>query len=234
MQLSYTITFPQKRITPYYLMVQASNQLGYHPDNKTFSALLSEYAVDVPSIPLGLSASVVGVRLIRLNWITPVDTGVGDNSRPVVKFVLEQSTSPILDTIQTTFEPGPLVATLTVEVPTTGPSPFYFRIAANKEGEKKKEREEKRENRSCRNDSCRANRSALRGALQWTQALTLEIDSFLVTGVSTFLFPLQPVISHPFFCVFLPVLESMLKISCDCTRSGNPSSNSLSRGGLGL
>jgi len=105
---------------------------------------LSEYAVDVPSIPLGLSASVVGVRLIRLNWITPVDTGVGDNSRPVVKFVLEQSTSPILDTIQTTFEPGPLVATLTVEVPTTGPSPFYFRIAANKEGKKKGERRKAR------------------------------------------------------------------------------------------
>jgi len=172
--------------------------LGYHPENKTFSALLSEYAVDVPSIPLGLSASVVGVRLIRLNWITPVDTGVGDNSCPVVKFVLKQSTSPIFDTIQTTFKPGPLVATITVEVPTTGPSPFYFRIAANKEGKKKGERRKARK-----------------------QILSQRFLQSKQIGIA-------------WCCVFLPVLESMLKISYGCTRSGNPSSNSLSRGGLGL
>ena len=133
MKRNFTITFPQKRITPYYFMVNAANQLGYHPDNKTFSAFLSEYAVDVPTIPLNLSARVVGQRLIELTWVQPVDTGVGDNSRPLVKFVLQQSTASDFSTVQTSYELGPAVTTLIVTVPTSGPNPFYFRVAANNE-----------------------------------------------------------------------------------------------------
>jgi len=133
MTRNFTITFPQKRITPYYFMVQAANQLGYHPDNKTFSSFVSEYAVDVPTSPLNLSARVVGTRLIELTWVTPVDTGVGDNSRPLVKFLLQQSTESNFNTIQSTFELGPLLTTYFIEVPTSGPNFFYFRIAADNE-----------------------------------------------------------------------------------------------------
>ena len=77
----FTITFTQKRIKPYYFMVQAAKQLGYG-DNQTRAAYLSEFAVDVPLQPTDLSARVVGVRLIRLDWKRPTDTGVGDDSPP--------------------------------------------------------------------------------------------------------------------------------------------------------
>ena len=125
----FTVTFTQKRNRPYYFMVQAANQLGYG-DNQTRAAYISEFAVDVPLRPTDLSAHVVGVRLIRLYWKRPTDTGVGDDSRPLVKFVLQQSTSATFETIQTTYEPASLVETITVEVPTSGPTPFYFRISA--------------------------------------------------------------------------------------------------------
>jgi hypothetical protein len=125
----FTVTFTQKRNRPYYFMVQAANQLGYG-DNRTRAAYISEFAVDVPLRPTDLSAHVVGVRLIRLYWKRPADTGVGDDSRPLVKFVLQQSTSATFATIQTTYEPASLVETITVEVPTSGPTPFYFRISA--------------------------------------------------------------------------------------------------------
>ena len=132
MQLSFTITFSQKRISPYYFMVQAANQLGYG-DNKTLSAFVSEYAVDVPIAPTSLSAKVVGEKQIELDWVKPTDTGVGDSSRLLVKYVLQQSTSSTFDTIQATFEPAPASTNQVVTVPTSGPDPFYFRIAATNE-----------------------------------------------------------------------------------------------------
>ena len=124
-----TISFPQKRITPYCFMVQAANQLGYAPDNRTMSAFVCEYAVDVPTKPTDLTAKVVGEKQIKLEWVAPTDTGVGDSSRPLVKFVLQVSTSSSFDNPQES-ELGPLLTTHTVTVPDSGPEPFYFRIAA--------------------------------------------------------------------------------------------------------
>jgi hypothetical protein len=132
MSRNFFVTFPQKRVQPYYFMVIAANQLGYG-NNRTASAFMVSYAIDAPLAPTALSAAVVGVRRIALTWVKPTDTGTGDNSRALFKYVLQQSASSDFSTVQSIYEPGPLLTTFTVDVPTSGPNPFFFRILANNE-----------------------------------------------------------------------------------------------------
>lgn len=80
------LTFGAARAKPYVMRVYAQNPVGYGA-----LAEIWEQAVALPSAPLSLSALVTSPNQIKLSWMLPVDTGVGDQSRPLVSVYVQRS-----------------------------------------------------------------------------------------------------------------------------------------------
>ena len=132
---TFIAQFPAERRAPYYFLVVAANALGY-ASNSTGAARASEQAVRLPSPPRNLTALVVGVRLIRLEWATPVDTGVGDESRALDAYEVQVSrdfnfsaganaTADLRARLV-----GPSLESLNETVPVAGPEFYFFRVYA--------------------------------------------------------------------------------------------------------
>lgn len=83
---STVLTFGAARATPYVMRVYAKNEIGYGA-----FAVAFEQAVDLPGVPLDLTAAVSAANAIKLTWVLPPDTGVGDQSRPLNSVFVERA-----------------------------------------------------------------------------------------------------------------------------------------------
>lgn len=83
---STVLTFSAARATPHVMRVIAKNEIGYGDFAEAF-----EQAVDLPGIPLNLTAAVSAANEITLTWDLPPDTGVGDQSRPLNSVFVERA-----------------------------------------------------------------------------------------------------------------------------------------------
>ena len=80
--------FNSSRATLYYFRVFAWNQLGY---NVSAYNEAQNQSINTPSQPLSLRARINGVASIALTWAQPVDTGVGDTTRALLRFMILRS-----------------------------------------------------------------------------------------------------------------------------------------------
>ena len=69
----------------FYYRVFAVNQAGQGDASNT----AFEQGVDLPSAPPGFSISHQGELSLKVEWQTPVDTGLGNQDRPLLRYVLE-------------------------------------------------------------------------------------------------------------------------------------------------
>ena len=134
MNRTFVAEFSAARRAPYIFMVVAANVLGYAV-NGTGGARASEQAVAAPSPPRNLTAAVVGVRRIRLQWAPPADTGVGDGSRPLVSYGIEASRDANFSRAGNASGAAlqvvdPSAASLNASVADVGPGFYFFRVYA--------------------------------------------------------------------------------------------------------
>ena len=120
------VAFTAARKNPYWFRVYAKNQLGAGP----YSAS-NEQSVHLPTAPTGLIAKVIAPRTIFLHWIQPADTGVGDSSRALGNYTLQQSygdNSFFDDAVLVNRSFSNTTFNATVLLPSSGPTYFFFRV----------------------------------------------------------------------------------------------------------
>ncbi len=130
-QCSYSVNFSASRPEPYNFRLRAKNQVGLG-----VAAYANEQSIEVASPPLDPSAQVVGPHRIRISWLEPANTGVGDLStsglynRMVINYVLHQSFGDInFGSVNVTVLSGSL-RVIEVYLPIASATQYFFRVYA--------------------------------------------------------------------------------------------------------
>jgi hypothetical protein len=142
-----TVAMPAARYAPYYFRILAKNIVGSGP-----YANASSQSVGLASEPLNLTVLVVGVKTIQLVWVIPTNCGVGSGfPHALLNYVVQRSYSDssfagcTYGTTATddcsastvgaccTKQVQGQITTFIANVPSVGPSFFFFRIIAQNE-----------------------------------------------------------------------------------------------------
>lgn len=120
------VSFTTARKDPYWFRILAQNQLGLGPYSFT-----NEQSVQVPSQPTGLIVRVLAPRTVFIHWVQPSDTGVGDATRALGNYTLQQSYSDdafsdVVTLVNRTYTNSTFNATILL--PSSGPTYFFFRV----------------------------------------------------------------------------------------------------------